>query len=129
MGVRQNDLCTFCLHEAETICHIFWECNRVQPFWQSLRDFIYRETNKDIDINKKSALFGQHFNDCMCEKNIILLNVRFFIYKCKMQNTIPNLNLFKQKFKRYILCEKLIAVNNCNLDNFHKKWSHWQGII
>ena len=46
-----------------------------------------------------------------------------------MQNTIPNLNLFKQEFKRYILCEKLIAVNNCNLDNFHKKWSHWQGII
>ena len=70
MGVRQNDLCTFCFHEAETICHIFWEYNRVQPCWQSLRDFIYRETYKDIDINKKSALFGQQFNDCMCEKKI-----------------------------------------------------------
>ena len=88
-----------------------------------------QETNKDIDINKMSALFGQPFNDCMCEKNIILLNARFFIYKSKMQNTIPNLNLFKQEFKRYILCEKLIAVKNCNLDNFHKRWSHWQGII
>ena len=23
MGVRQNDLCAFCLHEPETICHVF----------------------------------------------------------------------------------------------------------
>ena len=129
MGVRQNDLCTFCLHEPETICHIFWECNKIQLFWHNLRDYIFRETNKDIDINKKSALFGQQFNDCMCEKNVILLNARFFIYKCKMQNTIPNLNLFKQEFKRYILCEKVIAANNCMLDDFHRRWSLWRNII
>ena len=35
MGVRQNDLCTFCLYEPETICHIFWECNKIQLFWHN----------------------------------------------------------------------------------------------
>ena len=53
----------------ETICHIFLECNKIQHFGQNLRDYIFTETNKDIDIYKKSAPFGQQFNDCLGEKN------------------------------------------------------------
>ena len=63
-GVRLNDLCT----TRNNASYIFWECEIVQLVWHSLRDFIYRETNKDIDISKKSAVFGQQFNDCMSEK-------------------------------------------------------------
>ena len=46
-------------------------------FLHNLRDYIYRETNKILILTK-----SQHYLDSnsktMCEKNVILLNARFF---------------------------------------------------
>ena len=40
MNIRVNDLCTFCLHEKETIKYLFWDCEITANFWNLLKEWL-----------------------------------------------------------------------------------------
>ena len=37
IGIRENDICTFCRSEKESVFHLFWSCSETSSFW---RDFM-----------------------------------------------------------------------------------------
>ena len=44
MGLRNNDLCSFCNQHRESLIHLFIECNVVKDFWTELKDVFVKIT-------------------------------------------------------------------------------------
>ena len=55
--IKENDRCTFCENEPETIAHMFWYCSRVQSFINDVKTDILREYHIELDINRKTWFF------------------------------------------------------------------------
>ena len=34
IGIRENDICTFCRTEKESLFHLFWSCSETSCFWR-----------------------------------------------------------------------------------------------
>ena len=91
MGIKDHDDCFFCDSKPETIEHLFWYCDRIFPLWSALAHWIRSVTEIEIEFSLESVLLG--YTNCMpCKNaiNCIILVVKFFIYKCKMEGRNPN---------------------------------------
>ncbi len=61
-------------------------------------------------------------NKTMIISFIILLS-KYFIYKCKYDETQPSIGRFNTYMKQIIKIEETIATIKNKLDTFHSKWS------
>jgi len=52
-----SSLCTFCSSFKETIIHVLYECNSVQPIWRELTLFL-NSRQLHIDLNVNDIVFG-----------------------------------------------------------------------
>ena len=57
--------------------------------------------------------------------NIIVLLAKRHIYRCKVRNGPPSLNLFKSELKNYILSEKYYASTSDTMIKFTRKWNSY----
>ena len=77
--IRQSNLCSFCDKETESISHLFWECESVLRFWNSL-SLLVSETNVlQIDFNQRNILFG--ISKGLLSVNFLILVGQYYIYK------------------------------------------------
>ena len=53
----------------------------------------------------------------------------FYIYRCKLYNTKPSLDVFKAKFKATLNIELLIAKRNGKLVQHNKKWDSFISVV
>ena len=51
-------LCTFCNSTIESIEHLYWECNKIQPLCKIL-DILIASTTINITISKREALLDR----------------------------------------------------------------------
>ena len=42
IGVRPNDLYTFCRNERESLIHLFWYCRKTNSFWKNFQDWLIK---------------------------------------------------------------------------------------
>ena len=123
MGLSSTDICNFCEEKVETLIHLFWECSRVQIFWQKVQSWLIE--NKVISqnfplpqltclgfINKTNGFLVHH----------ALLLGRFHIYTSKLNKTLPNLRLFSQSVLKCQDIEKRYAVKTNTTKKFKAKW-------
>jgi len=120
IGRKDSPLCFFCDKFPETVVHVFSECEKVKLFWNELIDFVNDKLHADCDFNKFELLFGVS-NDKFL--TFLFLCGKFFIYKCRFQEVIPNFTAFKNflLFKRKV--EYGIAYKKGKLSSHFKKWS------
>ena len=79
MKIGQSDLCSFCDKETESISHLFWECESVLRFWNSL-SLLVSETNVlRINFNQRNILFGIWKG--LLSVNYLILVGKYYIYK------------------------------------------------
>ena len=72
-----------------------------------------------INWSKKDIIFGNR--GMQVSSNIIILLAKKTIYRCKVRNGLPSLNLFK--LKNYILSEKCYASTSDTMIKFTRKWN------
>ena len=107
--ISDNNLCTFCKCETETITHIFYDCVQVNLFWN---DFVqwFNAIENDYKISKKIVLLGNTEGSCL--ENFLLLVAKKFIYYSRSQGLRPKfseaVNLFKFYRNMENYCEKSI---------------------
>ena len=59
MRLKQNDKCTFCNIDKETIKHLFWECEHVQYFWDLLKTLLRDNCGfENISFNAVDIILG-----------------------------------------------------------------------
>ena len=75
--IAENEKCSYCKIEKETIIHLFAECPIINQIWMSLNQKI----SSDLpSLTPKSAFFGFYENDCM------LINHIHIIFKISVYN-------------------------------------------
>ena len=93
------NLCEFCNMYIESLKHLFWECNQVQIFWNSLDNFL-KSCNIFINLNFQTISFGvsdySYTDNNMY--NFILFHAKYFIFINKCLKTYPSF----ENYKRYL---------------------------
>ena len=133
MHIVDSNKCNFCLTEKDTIQHYLWECVHVQVFWNDFVQFLKEKCIHcdRLNLNPTLVLLG---NDKKTKTdacfNDILLNAKFFIYKCRLNNVKPNMHVFVNiDIKLMYKIDKYVYYRNMQMEKFHKKWMLYSGII
>ena len=88
--MTDSPLCSFFKKDVESLEHLLFHCTFVESFWKTFTSWL---TNQNITLETLTLvniLFGVYDEH---EDNIILnhliLMAKFYIYKCKLNNTNP----------------------------------------
>ena len=121
----ENDLCTFCGEETETIQHLFFNCSIVKELWKEV--LLYLEQYFGIKITNftsKAVIFNQIVPKRKVHiGNFICLITKYYIYCQHCFKDDLNFHHLKRKLKQIENMEKYIAIKNCRLFVHNRKWS------
>ena len=117
----EDNLCSYCKREPETILHLFVQCGKVKEFWQSLHIWLMPNVNISINLDKKGIL-SSYQGKCIL-KNYIMVVAKHYIYKNKISAKQLNINSFISMLKVKFQCERYIANINNKVAKFLKKWT------
>ena len=107
-----SPLCDPCGIELETVEHLFFSCTKVSAFWDELYDLLISLNISATPFDVRDIIFG-----IICPKstsilvNYIILEVKYFVYRCKLNKASLSLRLLIDKFQktfqnRTFYCEK-----------------------
>ena len=132
MGVSQSDNCNFCEVEKESILHYLWECIQVQEFWSRLLQWIKSKCKHcdKVRLTTELILFGKD-NKNKTDKALdtIILNAKYFIYKCRINKIKPTIENFQRELKNIIQCEKYSYYIQMKENKFENKWKLYMPLL
>ena len=128
MNIKESERCFFCKCEVETIEHLLWYCEKVQDLLTQLKIHL---NNKDIPLTIEYIKYM--FGSCVMNpgkkvEDIILLNVKHYIYQAKCLEKPLNLTCLLNKLKQVYNTELQLAKRNNKLDYFYLNWINWNNL-
>ena len=129
IGLKQSDLCTFCGEETENLTHLFLRCKYSKSFWEEFSQWLAHNTsNTEGFVPSEAILLGIVTES----KNLLLHHLIFLarhhIYTCKLKETRPCFEMYKQLVYNTLQIENKIAIVNNSMHVFKKKWSCFKNI-
>ena len=95
-----SPLCGFCEKELETIVHLSFHCTKVCTFWDELK-VVLNSSNILVRFDIKDVLFGiLDADNTSIPVNYILLESKYFIYRCKLNKISLCIRQLVDKFKK-----------------------------
>ena len=117
-----SPLCDFCEKELETIEHLFFHCTKVSMFWNDLKSVI-DSFNITIKFDIMNVLFGILDTDNISILvNYIILESKYYIYRCKLNKGSLCVRLLVDKFKKTFQTERFITKRNNKIHFHDNKW-------
>lgn len=127
IGKIDDNHCSYCNENIESIYHLFVECDKVKRFWQELRQWLLSVSNLSLMLEEKNILFSYQGKNQLI--NYIFTLAKHYIYKTKFYTNELDINAFKAILKDKCRCEKYIAYLNNNLSKFLSKWGPLYNIL
>ena len=122
--------CTFCKTNEESLEHLLFFCKITEFFWKEVLSWLAILNNEIVDFSLIDVLFGKFdIDEDFIVINHILLLAKFYIYRSKLDNTKPSLEVFKTKLKAIFNIEFLIAKRNGKLAQHYKKWDSFISVL
>ena len=121
-----SSLCTYCNEEAETISHLFWSCEKVHRFWDSLTDF-FRDNNMPVPLERNKILFGIHNEPYDSTGNFIILCAKLYIWRNKFAD--PHSPLSLAAFINMIKLKVTDHKNICEMLKKFEKAQEWDTLL
>ena len=119
-----SNKCSFCKTNEETIEHLLWECSKTQTLIYEFENYLQGK-NIFLDFNKASFLLGYHSNRRInIPNNNVLMWIKYYIYKSKMQDSVLTLPSLINHMKTYFLQAKSSALMTNEKDSFLDQWKH-----
>ena len=132
MGIENDITCSFCRQDRDSVNHIFWSCTYVRSFWEQFQIVVNAGCSNatSVTLNENIVLFGHdiHFKSDNTF-DLIILQAKFFSYKCKINKTMPQLHLFKPYLKTNFEVYKYNAKLNMSYDKIVIEWCPYQQLI
>ena len=112
----ESPKCAFCKRENESLEHLFFNCYVTKFFWEAFCSWLIECSISFQPLTLRDIVFGI-FN---VEKDFNILNhlvlaAKLYIYKCKLNNVNPSLQVYKAKIKGVYQIEKRIATSRNKL--------------
>ena len=130
--INDNNRCSFCGREEETIRHLFWSCVFVKRFWCNVQNMLIEKCPFIVNLNlsEELVLFG-HKENMFTDKvfDLILLSAKYFIYTNKFSHSIPNCILFLQLIKQRYQIEKFLSINQNQYHQFQLNWFPYEQLL
>ena len=124
IGLKQSDLCTFCREETENLTHLFLRCKYSKSFWEEFSQWLAQNTsNMEGFVPSEAILLGIVSESKNLLLHHLILLARHHIYICKLKETRPSIEMYKQLVHNTLQIENKIAIVNNSLHVFKKKWS------
>jgi hypothetical protein len=106
-GLTETELCTFCTETKESLLHLFLECTYSKEFWFSLVNVFENCVFNMQYINALNSILGiTNPLDPDNTKNQVILNLRYYLYKCRCLGDKPSINGGLKYLKYCIKIEK-----------------------
>lgn len=124
--LKDTQLCCFCKTDIETVEHLFYDCRITQQFWDSfirkLKNFFH-----NVIFDKEKLLLG--FVKETPLLNLLVIITKKYIYKCKLNETLPSIIGLQCKIEHYRLCEHQIALKRNTVTKFESFWNPLSSIF
>ena len=125
-GMIENDLCTFCKKDSETVLHLFCTCTHVRKFWDDISSWLSHHFKCNIILNSFNKLFGFEYFESNAKTvvlNCFLFNARFSVFRHKCNNTKPTIESFVHSMRFVKSSEYIVAKRTGNLRKHYFKWT------
>ena len=120
IGIVDSDLCTFCKREREDIQHFLWDCTELTSFWHQIQSHMLRNS---FELNERDVILG--LLDFQNSKyNFVILHAKYYIYKCKWDQSKSNYKTFVKILKTCKDIENIIAVKNNRVEIWNNRWTN-----
>ena len=116
----------------ETLIHLFYECEIIQNFWQSVIDWVKTKYPHTLNFNStaQNIIFGITENTKSNNiLNLIILITKKYIYNARYKDQVPNIQALKQILKFHYKSEKYSSYANCEWEKFNTRWSQFDALI
>jgi hypothetical protein len=118
----KTDKCDKC-NLLDDTAHYLFECEPLQIFWNSFKQWWKNWTKIDININKQTILIGILGKSLKYNQtNACILLAKWHIYKTKLNQTEVCFYKFLCELKYFLVIEKTIALRNNKLTNYNDTW-------
>ena len=116
INIAENDLCTLCNMQNETICHLFGECHIVKHFWNEFKTWYNTQlANRQINLDISDILSGtQTLKGKNIALNFMILLAKYFIYITKCNKEMLTITKYKRVLEFWFNAEKYNANMECN---------------
>ena len=122
IGFIEDDKCSFCRHEPETLHHVMVHCPYSEQFWTDFKSYFFSLTGQRVQLTMRDVLFGIVTSKCTL-LNYLLLVGKLFLWECRRNKVLPNIYGFQTKVGIKYETEKFICTKNNKLHQFHRKWT------
>ena len=97
IGIRPDDLCTFCRNETESLVHLFWSCRKINSFWKNFQDWLIKnlillKPNSSLSSAVVLGLKTNFFSNA--KQYFYFLVARYYIWTCRTRETNPKIEGF-----------------------------------
>ena len=117
IGRREDDKCTFCGIQSESLPHLFLTCEHVRIFWNNVKQHLAE--NGIGELTDQQKIFGSMSSPMITH---IVTLAKYLIYEARRAERLPVFAHFQRCLRRDIETERLIARKNLNVESFNKKW-------
>ncbi len=111
-NIRENDRCTFCNLNRETLSHLFWECHIVRTLWNNIIEWINEQLVVEVVPCLQHIILGVDLQGYHSLINRILLITKYYIYVCRCLDRIPIFETAIEKVKYNLKVEKQAGIKN-----------------
>ena len=112
----------------DTIQHIFWECKHSQQFWTRFLVLLKEKCTSCYRLRLSECLILFGIDDNIKTENVfdfILLLAKQYLYKCKIEKQLPNIDIFRKMLYRYKI-EEYNAKMSCSCSSFSSRWEPYK---
>jgi len=106
-GLKETELCTFCMETKENLLHLFWNCNLVKKNWFAIKNFLMI-CGIALPLTAREITLGisESYIESQNTANNICFILKCYIYKCRCKGESPHLYGGLQYLTYYIQIEK-----------------------
>ena len=116
-NITQNNRCTFCEIDRESIKHLFFECPHSQILWRYVEDRYKCTLTYSMIVTNSAIINPKH------PLNTVILIVKYYIYSTKCKQQRVSVTGCKNFIVNYINIEESLAKDTNKLDLHKNKWS------
>ena len=124
-GKVPSQCCEWCEFNKQNILHLLFHCVYAQKIWKFIIDFLESQ-NITVRLTLTDVILNNTNQPAISVVNFIVLVSKFYIYKCKVQNKLPNISGLGQIIDEYYAMESY----NANITGkTHKHVCKWRPVI
>ena len=125
--LREDNLCTFCREQKETVIHLFCECsvvvNVIKNFVSRVILAIYEKAAPSVEWSSKNIILNQIVQQPNHLVNYACLFAKQYVYKTRCVGKNLSVADLYHSFMSTKNTEKYIAIKNSHVKKFNRKWN------